>query len=457
MDDRTLWNAVLTELQLNLSSANFQTWFKGKTEISKISGTLVEVGCNSSYTKDWLEQRYQGQIKAIIDRLTETSNTVIFSVSKTLKNEVRKETVQKLLYNTTPLFDSHDLDRVYEKIESSGLNPNYVFDTFVVGSSNQLAHAVARAIAESPSKGYNPFFIYGGVGLGKTHIMQAIGHEAILKNNKIKVLYCTSESFTNGMIEAIQNRKTGQFRQKYRSVDILIIDDIQFIAGRETTQEEFFHTFNDLFGKGKQLIMSSDRPPSAIAKLEERLRSRFEGGMIADIQAPDQDMREAILLSKVKRLNLQIPAEIIHYLASVVSTSVRDLEGSLVRLVTQAKINNTSLSLELAKSFIDQRQNRQLSGKTTAKEVLEVVCSYFNLRQSDLKGSSRLAKVVLPRQITMYVLRKDLGLQLENIAEFLGGRDHTTVMHGVDKIDKTVEKSDKVRGLVEDIRAKIYT
>jgi chromosomal replication initiator protein len=455
MENKTLWNSVLTELQLSLSNANFQTWFKGKTEIVRYENGLIEIGCNSSYTKDWLEQRYHGQLKAILDRITETNNTLYFSVSKNIREEVKAS--KKVLQPTTTLFDSHDLDKIYEKIEASGLNPNYTFGNYIVGSSNQLAYAVGKAIAESPAKGYNPFFVYGGVGLGKTHLMQAVGHEAVTKNPKIKVLYCTSESFTNGMIEAIQNRRTGEFRAKYRNVDILIIDDIQFIAGRESTQEEFFHTFNELYAKGKQIILSSDRPPEAIAKLEERLRSRFEGGMIADIQPPDTDMREAILISKVKRLNLNIPKEVISYLAKMVSSSVRDLEGALVRLVTQAKINNSNLSLELAKSFIEQRKSRNLNGKINPKEVLEKVCSYFNLKQSDIKGTSRLAKIVLPRQITMYLLRKELGMQLEAIAEFLGGRDHTTVMHGVEKINKTVEKDGKLRGLVEDIRAKLYS
>ncbi len=456
MDQKSLWKSVLTELELTLSSANFQTWFKGKTEIVSINQASIEIGCNSTYTKDWLEQRYQGQIKSILDRLTENNNNLIFSVSKSIQQENSQATKNKS-NSTAPLFNEDASDKIFEKLESSKLNSNYSFDSFVVGSSNQLAYAVGKAISESPGKIYNPLFLYGGVGLGKTHLMHAIGHAAINKNPKTKVLYSTSESFTNSMIEAIQTRTTKEFRTKYRGLDILIVDDIQFIAGRETTQEEFFHTFNDLYGSGKQVIISSDRPPAAISKLEERLKSRFEGGMIADIQAPDLDMKEAILLSKVRQRGLDIPEEVLHYLAQSASTSIRDLEGSLTRLVTQAEINNTSLSVELAKSFIDERQNRSLSGKSSPKEVLDIICEYFNLRQSDIKGSGRTAKLVLPRQITMYLLRKDLGLQYENIAEFLGGRDHSTVMHGVEKIDSNVEKSDKVRGLVADIRSKLHS
>lgn len=458
MDKKTLWDAVITELQLSLSNANFQTWFKGKTEVVSWQDSQIEIGCNSSYTRDWLEQRYHGQLKAILDRITESKNTLIFSVSKNVPAVVNAKPSKKFDPLASPLFEDSEAERlkVLERATAANLNPSYTFENFIVGPSNQLAFAVAQAIAENPSKAYNPFFVYGGVGLGKTHLMHSIGQHALKQRDKLRVLYCTSEAFTNEMIEAIQNRRTKEFRTKYRGADILIIDDIQFIAGRETTQEEFFHTFNDLYANGKQIILSSDRPPADISKLEERLRSRFEGGMIADIQQPDVDMREAILLSKIRRQNLDIPQEVIHYLAQTVSSSVRDLEGTLLRIVTQAEINQTSVSLELAKNFIVQKQGRGLGTKLSPKEVLDLICNYFNIRQSDIKGASRLAKLVLPRQVTMYLLRKDLGLQFESIAQLLGKKDHTTVMYGVEKIDKSVEKSEKLRGLVEDIRSKLY-
>jgi len=458
MDKKTLWNSVLTELQLTLSSANFQTWFKGKTEISTWENNLIEIGCNSTYTRDWLEQRYQGQLKAILDRLTEKNNTLVFSVKKDLYVGVssKKSTKNNSSFTETLFSDQVNQDDFQIKITGSNLNPNYSFENFIVGPSNQLAFAVAKATAENPSKAYNPFFVYGGVGLGKTHLLHSIGQQTLKLHQKLKVFYCTSETFTNEMIEAIQNRRTKEFRNKYRGLDVLIIDDIQFIAGRETTQEEFFHTFNDLYANHKQIILSSDRPPSDIAKLEERLRSRFEGGMIADIQPPDVDMREAILLSKITRQGLNIPVEVIRYLAQSVSSSVRDLEGSLLRLVTQAKINNSSISLELAKGFIAQKQNRT-NLKTSPKEVLEKICDYFNLRQTDIKSNRRLAKLVLPRQLAMYFLRKDLEMNFEHIANFLGKKDHTTVMYGVEKIEQNVEKSAKLRGLVEDIRSKLYS
>lgn len=456
MNKNELWNSVLTELQLSISAANFQTWFKGRTEISDINENLITIGCSTAYVKDWLEQRYLGQLKAILDRLTEGSNSLTFVVSSSLREDVPKTAKKAPAQDTGSLFADEDFEKLSEKINRANLNPNYTFQNFIVGSSNQLAFAVAQAVAESPSNSYNPFLVYGGVGLGKTHLLQAIGHELLRRNPKTKVYYASSETFTNSLMEAIQQRRTKEFRQKFRNVDILVVDDIQFIAGRETTQEEFFHTFNDLYAKGAQVVLSSDREPSQIAKLEDRLKSRFVGGMIADVQPPDTDMREAILLSKIRRQNLSIPDEVVRYLANSVSTNVRDLEGSLLRLVTQAKFNNSDLSLEIAKSFIDQRSNRTLAAKVSPKQVVDIVCTYFNLRQSDLKGSSRQAKYVLPRQITMYLLRQDLGVQYEHIAKELGGRDHSTVMHGVEKIGSSVEKSDKVRGLVADIRAKLY-
>lgn len=455
MDKDDLWKAVLTDLQLSISAANFQTWFKGKTEINELKENFITIGCASTYVRDWLEQRYLGQLKSVLDRLTGNSNSISFVVSTTLKEEKPKEG-KKQNIETESLFTEDYFEKLSEKTSKANLNPSYTFENFVVGNSNQLAFSVASAIAESPGNSYNPFFVYGGVGLGKTHLIQAVGHEMVRRVPKAKVFYASSEGFTNGLMEAIQQRKTKEFRDKFRSVDLLIVDDIQFIAGRESTQEEFFHTFNDLFAKGKQIILSSDREPSQIAKLEDRLRSRFSGGMIADVQPPDSDMREAILISKIRRQNLNIPEEVIRYLAASISTNIRDLEGSLLRLVTQAKMNNSNLSIELAKSFIDQRNNQTLAAKVAPKEVIETVCTYFNLRLADLKGSSRLAKFVLPRQIAMYLLRKDLGIQYESIAKELGNRDHSTVMHGVEKIGETVEKSDKIRGLVADIRSKLY-
>jgi chromosomal replication initiator protein len=458
MDNDRLWQQVLTELELSSSKATFQTWFKGKTALVKYSDGIIQVGCNSSITRDWIESRYYTQIKKIADKVTGVDNALVFTVTPMPQAEKKASQPQNSsLFDDKPEKEAPSPVEISAKSALSNLNPRYTFANFVVGNNNQLAHAVAQAISSSPAKAYNPFFIYGGVGVGKTHLMHAVGHDIIQKFGS-KVLYCTSEAFTNEMIESIQEKKNSSFRNKYRKVDVLLIDDIQFIAGRETTQEEFFHTFNELHGKGKQIIMTSDRPPKDIAKLEARLRSRFEGGMIADIQNPDIDMRQAILLSKCRQQGLVLPPEVINYLAANVTSSIRDLEGSLIRVATQAKITNQMITLELAQKVIGaQEQNSFRPKQTNPKKLLDVVCTYFSVKPTDLKGSSRQADLVLPRQLAMYLLRVDMGFSLTKTAELLERKDHTTVMHAVEKIEKIVENDDRLRESLADIRTQLWT
>ncbi len=455
MDTQKVWSEVLHELEDSLSKAIYQTWVKGKTTLLKYEDAVATVGCNSAITKDWLETRYYTQIKRVLDKVTRADNAVVFSITAGLQvQKPKKQPASSTLFsdNISPTIEPADMK---VKTTVSNLNPNYTFSNFVVGNNNRLAYAVAQAISANPANAYNPFFIYGGVGVGKTHLMQAIGYE-VNRNFNFKVLYCTSEAFTNEMIEAIQEKRNSSFRNKYRGVDVLLIDDIQFIAGRETTQEEFFHTFNELHGKGKQIIMTSDRPPKDIAKLEDRLRSRFEGGMIADIQAPDIDMRQAILLSKCRQQNIALPPEVINYLATNVTSSIRDLEGSLTRLATQAQITNQPISLELAQKVVGVNLLTPSPGYlANPKKVIEVVCEYFALKPTELKSASRQAQLVLPRQLTMYLLRVDFKLQLTRVAEILNRKDHTTIIHGVDKIQKGVDNNTEVRGLIEDIRSRL--
>lgn len=461
MDIKELWQKTLNELEASLSKANYQTWFKNKTKLISYENEIATIGCNLSYTKEQVENRYYTQIKRIIDKLTERDNAVVFTVSgdfKVVKKSGETDTATPLFDESpTPPEATKTYQEVFTKTVASNLNPNYTFETFVVGNNNRLAHAVAQAISANPAKAYNPFVIYGGVGVGKTHLMQAVGQN-IIKDFNYKVLYCTSEAFTNEMIESIQEKRNSSFRNKYRGVDVLLIDDIQFIAGRETTQEEFFHTFNELHGKGKQIIMTSDRPPKDIAKLEARLRSRFEGGMIADIQTPDIDMRQAILLSKARQQNLNLPPEIITFLATNITSSIRDLEGSLIRVVTQAQISGQPLTLDLAKSVIGVNPSSPNRPKViNPQKVVDVICTYFSVKPTDLKGASRQATLVLPRQVTMYLLRIDFNMQFMRIADILGRGDHTTVMHGVDKIKKNVENDTSLRELIEDIRTQLWT
>ncbi len=446
-----LWDQVLLALQETLSKPNFQTWFKNKTSIVDIDDQKVEIGTLNTYARDFLEKRYSQTLASILNDLTGKELKLKFVIDKNL---------EKPAPVAVPLFEESEeapTESLERKVLQSNLNPRYTFDTFVVGNNNRLAHAVAISVAKSPAKTYNPFFLYGGVGVGKTHLMQAIGHEILRTLTTKKVLYSTGESFTNEMIEAIQNRRTGGFRSKYRGIDVLLIDDIQFIAGRDTTQEEFFHTFNDLHSSGKQIIMTSDRPPKDISKLEERIRSRFEWGMIADIQNPDADMREAILRAKCKEKNIIVPPDVLRYLAENVNSSIRDLEGSLTRLITTTQLLNQPLNLETAMSVITPAQKVEEARRkmVTPKEIIDAVCNYYSVRHIDIKSSKRSADIALPRQIIMFLLRVDLGIQLASIAKLLGGRDHTTVMHGVDKIKRIVDKDPILSGQIGEIRTQL--
>lgn len=453
MNEETLWRSTLGQLKLSLSSANFQTWFEGKTKIISLKPGLIEIGCNSIFTRDRIEQRHYQLIKGAIDNLTHENNQLIFTVSPQVETKKPAKTQEG---TSAPLFEE-PVAIAANQIVSAHLNPNYTFATFVVGPNNQLAYAVATAVVNKPATAYNPFFIYGGVGVGKTHLMQSIGIEILRKHHGKKVLYCTSETFMNEMIEAIRNKGTNSFRAKFRGVDVLLIDDIQFIAGRDTTQEEFFHTFNDLHGSGKQIVMTSDRPPKDIAKLEERLRSRFEGGMMADIQIPDVDMREAILKSKAAAQNLAVGGGVMRYLAENIVSSVRDLEGSLLRVITAAQITHNELTVDFAKTIISgaslvMSKRAAISPRT----LIKTVCGYFDLKEKDLLGKGRSAYLVTPRQIAMYIMREELGLKYLRVAEELGKKDHTTIMHGVEKVRTESEKNSELRGQIADIKDILY-
>lgn len=448
MDPKELWKVALSQMQLTVSAANFATWFRG-TQVSKVDGDLVEVGCPSPFVKSWLEERYRQQITQALSTALGKPVEVSFVILPSLGKPSTP--------TPAPLFDAAEEaeHKTLKKIAAARLNPRYTLQNFVVGNNNQLAYAVAQAIIASPGKVYNPFFLYGGVGVGKTHLMQSIGHELLRQHSGSNIVYTTGEAFTNEMIEAIQNRRNSAFRAKYREVDLLLIDDIQFIAGRDSTQEEFFHTFNALHGSERQVVMTSDRPPKEIAKLEERLRSRFEWGMIADIQAPDKDMRVAILSFKCRELGIELPFEVANFLAGQ-ALSVRDLEGALMRIVTTAQLSSSEVSLELAQKTLGVSAESPRRKAVNPKEVLDLVAEEFSLKVSDLRGSRRYKEVVLPRQVSMYLLRTDFSLPLMRVAEMLGGRDHTTVMHGVEKCERLLEGSAELKERVEAIRDRLY-
>ncbi|MCL5411837.1 MAG: chromosomal replication initiator protein DnaA [Patescibacteria group bacterium] len=453
MDPKTLWESALAELQINLSSANFNTWFKGKTTILSAKDKIIDIGCNTTYTKNWLEQRYYGQIKTVLDKITNTECQLIFTVAP-----IALEQIQPIKKGVAaPLFEQNETPAEEPALAKAGLRRDFIFETFAVSGSNQLAHAAAMAIAVNPGKAYNPFFIYGGVGVGKTHLMQAIGNEILQKDKKKKIIYCMGEEFTNEIINAIREKSTKQFKEKYRSVDAFLIDDIQFIAGKTTVQEEFFHTFNTLQRGGSQIVMTSDRPPGDIQKLEDRLRSRFEAGMIVDIGQPDFELRTAILLIKCKMLGLELPMDAAKMIAENVDSN-RKMEGFLTRVIAESKLKNIPITSELVASILGlvNRQASVTKKAITSKEVLESVANHFNLKVSQIKSDRRNKEIVVPRQIVMYLLRKELKTPLMDIGRLLGGRDHTTIMHGEGKITKELSTNENLKKDVMLIKDKLY-
>ncbi len=349
---------------------------------------------------------------------------------------------------------AHQLEMSME--EAAMLNPRYTFDRFIVGKSNQLAHAASRAVAERPAMAYNPLFIYGGVGLGKTHLLHAIGHDAMKRFPGIKVLYISSEKFTNDMINAIRDQRNESFRNIYRSADILLIDDIQFIAGKESTQEEFFHTFNALHGANKQIVLSSDRPPKAILTLEERLRSRFEWGLIADIQPPDLENRIAILRAKAEAIATSVPTDVIDFIARKVQSNIRELEGALNRIVAYANMTGTMLTVDLAAAALNDIAVNSRRRPINHERIVETVASFFNLEPEDLKTGSRSREVLVPRQIAMYLMREETETPFIQISSYFGKRDHTTAMHSYEKIEGLVETDNQMRQEVLTIRQMLY-
>lgn len=431
MDNKNLWQSALEELQLNISSGNYLTWFKGKTVIIDQKETVIEIGCNTTYTKDWLETRYYAQIKLVLDRLTGQNNSLIFAVALKEYFPPKPQATTSVNDFQVSLFEAKP-----KPPPSLALREEFTFENFAVSTSNQLAHAAALAVAQNPGRSYNPLFIYGGVGVGKTHLMQAIGHDILRKDPKKKIIYCMGEDFTNEIIEAIRRKATKEFKEKYRKTDALLIDDIQFIAGKVTVQEEFFHTFNTLQRSGAQIVLVSDEPPPRIQNLEDRLRSRFEGGMVVDVAPPDFELRSAILLIKANSLGVDLPIDVAKLIAHNIE-STRKLEGFLIRLVAEIRLRKIGLGEELAREILT-KVNGPLNGESKRslipKEVVDKVAEHFNLKPLQLKSAHRTKSLSTARQIAMYLLRTELGLPLMEVGRLLGGRDHTTIMYGVEKI-----------------------
>ena len=444
-DLKSLWEKTLNIIKGEMSEVSFNTWIKSCEPIS-ISSNIIRISVPNSFTQDILEKRYKDLVVNSIEAACSKVYTVEFMVASDIQEAEEKEEKKSKIDDRGSITVNDEM--------SSLLNPKYTFASFVIGNSNRFAHAASLAVAESPAKAYNPLFIYGGVGLGKTHLMHAIGHYVLQNNSNAKVVYVSSEKFTNELINAIRDDKNEEFRNKYRNVDILLIDDIQFIAGKERTQEEFFHTFNALHDANKQIILSSDRPPKEIPTLEDRLRSRFEWGLIADIQAPDFETRMAILKKKADVEKLNVANEVMVYIATKIKSNIRELEGALIRIVAYSSLTNRPITVELAsealKDIISNKQNRNV----TIDVIQDVVAGYFNLRIEDLK-SQRTRNVAYPRQIAMYLSRKLTDMSLPKIGEEFGGRDHTTVIHAYEKISDSLNTDESLQHTVNDITKKL--
>jgi chromosomal replication initiator protein len=444
MTNQQLWQALLGNLELTLSKANFTTWFKNTSIIEKTENGII-VGVPNAFTKEWLQNKYHGDIvkalKTIAPEIKEIKYQII-APAYASSNQATKEVAR-----TAPT----------KRAENQTLNPKYTFNTFIVGSNNQLAHAASLAVSKKSGSVYNPLFIYGGVGLGKTHLMQAVGAEILKKEPGAKVLYVTSEKFTNEFVQALQQGRADQFKSLYRNVDVLLVDDIQFLAGKEGTQEEFFHTFNALHQDNNQVVMTSDRLPKEIPAIEERLVSRFEWGMIADIQPPDFETRLAILRTKAKEKNYNIEPEILNYIAETVQSNIRELEGALNRLMVYCQLNNTHPTLDQIKSLLVNVITPPKKRGVSAKKIIEIVSDFYNVTTEDLLKQSRKKEYVNPRQIAMYIIRKELETSLPSIGEFFGGRDHTTVIHSIDKIERVMKERNGLKQEIDLIRDRLYS
>ena len=443
MDAEKAWQSALGQLQMEIPKASFDTWVRD-TQIFSYEDGLFTIGVRNAYARDWLENRLSSTVTRLLMGIMNRSVDVAFVVNangnaETVSEPAAAEEIPGVALNMS------------QSLRSLTLNPRYTFDNFIVGPNNRLAHAASQAVAESPATAYNPLFLYGGVGLGKTHLLHAIGNYC--QEHGLRVLYVSSEEFTNDMINAIRSHTTQAFRDKYRSADVLLVDDIQFIAGKESTQEEFFHTFNTLHGQNKQIIVSSDRPPKSLVTLEERLRSRFEWGLTADIQLPDLETRLAILRSKAERLGHAVPAEILDLIARRVQSNIRELEGALNRIVAFADLSGLALTPQLADVALADLLHQR--GDVKPGAVVDMVAKTFNLSVDRLLSPDRSRDVALPRQIAMYLMR-ETNMSLPQIGLALGGRDHTTVMYACEKIGDLLERDDKVRRQVVQIRQQLY-
>ncbi len=456
----SVWKLVAEDLQVSLSPATYTSWIK-PLSLAELTTTesgriIADIQCPSLFHQRIIEQRFYGQIQEALGRITKASVELRFVIVTTAAQPT------KGAVDAGPLFAAQEqrADDLHWAIQRVGLREDFVFETFAVSSSNEMAHAAAQAVAADLGKAYNPLFIYGGVGVGKTHLMQAVAIEALRKDPKMKLIFCMGEEFTNEIIDAIQQKTTREFKQRYRQVKGLFIDDIQFIAGKNAVQEEFFHTFNAILKGGGQVVMTSDRPPSEIKMLEARLRSRFEAGLLVDIGNPDFELRAAIVLIKAKQRNLLLSMEMAQAIAANIE-SARQIEGFLVKLTTEVKLHKKELTQELVLATLGKVPEAATSGGNAPPplrpaELIKGVADHFGINVKQLKGSGRTQKIVVPRHIAMYLLRIDYRIPLMEIGDLFSGRDHTTVMHAVEKITHELQESESLRLDVGAVRKRLY-
>jgi len=455
MDLNSLWQATLGELELLMSRANFTTWFKN-TFASERKGSEIIIGVPNTFTKSWLESKYHSYILKAISNITNGEiKTISFRVeTKKQPNESNQDSQSQHQFHQlnvqTPIQNQTQQQAGYS------INPKYTFSSFVVGKTNELAHAAAQAVVQNPGTSFNPLFLYGGVGLGKTHLLQAIGNEISKLHPKKTILYTTCESFTRDFVQSVKSGFRDNFLEKYRSIDILLIDDIQFITGKTETQEQFFHVFNTLHQNNRQIVITADRAPKAIPTLEARLQSRFEWGMIADIRPPDLETRVAILEMKMHERSIVLDKIILNYIASTIQSNVRELEGCLNRIIVFHELNHTKPTIESVKELLAQNQPKPRLNALSSKQLIKTVADYFEIEVEQLTGQSRKKELVIPRQIVMYLMREEMKASFPYIGNELGKRDHTTVMHAYSKISASINIDEKLNQDIAIIRQRVH-
>jgi chromosomal replication initiator protein len=456
MTNEDLWQAALGEIELSISKANFITWFKNTAILSNINGCVI-ISVPNGFAKEWLENKYNIYILRALKNIQSDIKEVSCIIETNNDNIVKKNNVDAIHPPKKTVAPISFSEKNHNISQENNLNLKYTFENFIVGGSNELARAACYAVSQNLGRIYNPLFIYGGVGLGKTHLLQSIGNEILKHNPYKKVKYITSERFTNELIDSIRTQKINEFKEHYQQIDLLIIDDVQFLSGKEKTQEEFFHIFNYLYQLNKQIVLSSDRAPKAIPTLEERLRSRFEGGMIADVSKADFETRMAILNKKVTDEGIFISIEALNFIAQNITHNIRELEGALNRVFVSAQLSNKELDLFYVKSILSELIASGKKKNITHKHIIDTVSSFYDIEPNDLIIKNRKKEVVKPRQIAMYLMRSELQYSYPGIGEKLGGRDHTTAIHAYDKISKELEYNEKLISEVNALKERLHS